>query len=239
MPFLPFAAALTGAVFLVAVLTIARRRLRRAVPATTDAADGSPLAAAPTPVDEAQVPRWRRPSVVAARFETDDTIIVRAQTPGPIESRRAPTVFEASTNATEERMRVRYDGVPLLDRPDDALGLPRADLDTGDEVLVLERDEIWTSVGTPAGVTGWVPTMVLMDGSGWVDDDPEPELQPDAGTARDDQPSLEMLLAAVAAERRAREERLLDVKSREPTPKPAAKPRARPRRASGPAARST
>ena len=29
---------------------------------------------------EADVPRWRRPSVVAARFETDNTVILRAAT---------------------------------------------------------------------------------------------------------------------------------------------------------------
>ena len=203
--------ALAAAVVLFAVLAlvvVARRRRSAANRAETGASAIDLDAPLPAQAAEAQVPRWRRPSVMAARFQTDSTAVVRAAMPDPIAARRAPNVFASGTDIGGERMRLRYDGVPLLDRPDDALGRNWTDLDTGDEVLILERDEIWANVTTPAGATGWVPTMVLADSSTWVDKGPEPEVQPVPEASRDEQPSLEVLLAAIAAERRARQELL-------------------------------
>ena len=57
---------------------------------------------------------------------------------------------------------VRYDGVPLLDRPDDVLGRLMQELDGGDEVEVLGGAEIWTHVRTPNNLVGWVPSMTLV-----------------------------------------------------------------------------
>jgi hypothetical protein len=193
---------------LLALVVVARHRRSAANRAETAGSATDPNAPLPAQVAEAQVPRWRRPSVMAARFQTDSTAVVRAAMPDPIAARRAPNVFAAGNDAGGERMRLRYDGVPLLDRPDDALGRTWTDLDTGDEVLILERDEIWANVTTPAGATGWVPTMVLAASSTWVDEDPEPEIQAAPVAPRDEQPSLEVLLAAIAAERRARQELL-------------------------------
>jgi hypothetical protein len=201
------------------VVVFARRRRAASVagegalaadrlPTDPDANTTYLVAPRPAPGDEALVPRWRRPSVVAARFETDNTIVVRAATVDLGAPTRAPLVFADGARVAGDRMRLRFDGVPLLDQPDEALGRIRADLDTGDEVMVLERDELWTSVTTPAGLTGWVPTMVLADASGWVDVHPTPAIRPDPAEPEDEQPSLEVLLAAVAAERRARHELL-------------------------------
>ena len=57
---------------------------------------------------------------------------------------------------------VRYDGVPLLDRPDDVLGRMMVELDAGDEVEVVGGAEIWTHVRTPNNLVGWVPSMTLV-----------------------------------------------------------------------------
>jgi hypothetical protein len=101
---------------------------------------------------------------------------------------------------------VRYDLVQLLDRPDEALGVPHGELNSGDEVEVLERDAIWTRVQTPGGPAGWVPAMTLAPADALAGG-PEAEmpLAGDIGGAevRDDQQPLETLLA-IAAERRAR-----------------------------------
>ena len=70
---------------------------------------------------------------------------------------------------------VRYDGVPLLDRPDDVLGRLMQELDGGDEVNVLECAEIWTQVRTPDNLVGWVPSMTLVAVSASpAEDVPEP-----------------------------------------------------------------
>jgi len=171
------------------------------------------------PAGEADVPRWRRPSVVAARFETDNTVIQRAATVDQTTGRHAPSVFTDRTTDAGGRMRLRYDAVPLLDRPDDVLARTQAELNAGDEVLVLERGEIWANVTTPAGVMGWVPSMVLVEESEMMDeggsgiaDDPA-TIQPSAEPL-----SLEMLLEAAAARRLAREERLQTIRSAQPDP---------------------
>jgi uncharacterized protein YgiM (DUF1202 family) len=106
---------------------------------------------------------------------------------------------------------VRYDLVQLLDRPDEALGVPQAELDAGDEVEVLERDAIWTRVQTPAGRAGWVPAMTLTSADAFVEEpDGDTPVAPeiDGAPGEGDQPALETLLA-IAAERRAR----IDVQS--------------------------
>jgi hypothetical protein len=217
LPVAPFPVLLAVVAMFAVIAGIRRRRratVEGAVALAVDPPDDPPtlaVAPRPLPVGEEHVPRWRRPSVVAARFDTDNTVTMRAATAGSVAPRRAPNVFTDLTADAGDRMRLRYDGVPLLDQPDDALGRSQADLDTGDEVLILDRDEVWANVTTPAGTTGWVPTMVLADASGWVVEDvvADPGLQgesPGPGLTDDDQPSLEVLLERIAAERRARQE---------------------------------
>lgn len=55
-----------------------------------------------------------------------------------------------------------------------------------------------------------VPAMVLADSSGWVDEevDPGAAIQPESAAPGDEQPSIEVLLERIAAERRARQEGL-------------------------------
>lgn len=150
------------------------------------------------PPVESQVPRWLRPSVRAARFESDH---IKAPRPD-----RARLAFATPGDEVAERFVVRYDLVQLLDRPDEALGIPQGELDSGDEVEVLERDDIWTRVQTPTGRAGWIPAMTLASADALAG-------EPGAGTplaaeideadGQGDQPALETLLA-MAAERRAR-----------------------------------
>lgn len=142
------------------------------------------------------MPRWLRPSVRAAR-------VASTKNPTPRE-RRAPVAFAAPVDGATERLVVRYDLVQLLDRPDEALGMPVGELDTGDEIEVLERVTIWARVRTPADRDGWVPAMTLASADVLS---PEPDGEPAAeemhGVPREaDLPALEDLLA-IAAERRA------------------------------------
>jgi len=136
--------------------------------------------------------------VRAARFESDH---IKAPRPG-----RARLTFAAPGDGGTERLVVRYDLVQLLDRPDEALGIPQAELNAGDEVEVLDRDDIWTRVQTPAGRAGWVPAMTLTSADAFAEEPHgEAQLAPeiDGAEGGGDQPALETLLA-FAAERRAR-----------------------------------
>jgi hypothetical protein len=146
---------------------------------------------------ESQVPRWLRPSVRAARFESDN---VKAPRP-----ERARLAFATPGDEIAERLVVRYDLVQLLDRPDEALGIPHAELNSGDEVEVLERDDIWTRVQTPTGRAGWIPAMPLAS-AGSLAYEPGAETPPaaeiDGASGEGEQSALETLLA-IAAERRA------------------------------------
>jgi hypothetical protein len=74
---------------------------------------------------EANMPRWRRPSLLEAR---------RA------DPSRQASPYRIAMRFTDDRAQspdvrvVRYAVVPLLDRPDEVLGLRVADLENGDEV---------------------------------------------------------------------------------------------------------
>jgi hypothetical protein len=246
VPFAPFLL-LPGLLALLVVVAIARRRRPEAIAVALAASvEGVPtsqpddlttvVTSSVVPAGEADVPRWRRPSVVAARFETDNTVIVRAATVDDAVGRRAPSIFTDQTTVAGDRMRLRFDAVPLLDRPDDVLARIQTDLDAGDEVLVLERGEVWANVTTPAGVVGWVPSMVLVEISEMTEEDDPIGVADDAATVQPaaDPPTLEMLLEAAAARRRAQEDRLQALHSAQDRPPgPAsARPRAKGRKPS-------
>ncbi len=241
MPVAPFLL-VPGLLALLVVVAIARRRRPEEIavaPAASAGAsatmqpDALPRVVTPSvvPAGEADVPRWRRPSVVAARFETDSTVILRAATVHAAVGRHAPSVFTDWSTDAGERMRLRYDAVPLLDRPDDVLARTLIELDAGDEVLVLERSDVWANVSTPAGAVGWVPSMVLVEVSQTADEDEPTAVANDAATVEpaEDPPSLEMLLEAAALRRRAQEERLQAIHAaQDQPPEPAtARPRAK------------
>jgi hypothetical protein len=214
-----FALVLGSAAALVLV-TVALRRRGTALLAETAGAGGVagpelpteavlPVAPGPAPAGDEHIPRWRRPSVAAARFETDATAAVRAAAAASIPPVRPPLVFTEPIDDVAERMLVAYDNVPVLEQPDEALGRTQEELDRGDEVGVLERDSIWVKVRTPTGVIGWVPSMALTAmGAGSAEEDVDPVLglEPEPSPVADESPSLETLLAQIAAERRASQE---------------------------------
>jgi hypothetical protein len=101
---------------------------------------------------EANMPRWRRPSLLEAR---------RADP-----SRQAPT-YRLSMRFHDERATdpdlrvVRYAVVPLLDRPDEVLGIRLSDLESGDEVLPVAAQGAFVQVTCPNGEHGWVHRTTL------------------------------------------------------------------------------
>jgi hypothetical protein len=160
--------------------------------------------AATEPTGEEHVPRWRRPSVTAARFETDTSVAVRAASAASIPPARTPRLFLERIDEVVERMVVRYDSVLLLDRPDEALGRTQEVLDRGDEVGVLDRDEVWANVTTPTGLAGWIPAMALAVPPPVTSAEnlaPSVGFEGESGSAPDDRLALETLLAAIAAAR--------------------------------------
>jgi hypothetical protein len=106
--------------------------------------------------DESGMPRWRRPSLMAARKSdplrsatvnyklTFDSGVV-----GSVEGR--------------ERRRIRYRVVRLLDAPDELRSREIGVLDQGDEVALLERSGSFWLVLCPDGGQGWVHKMTLGD----------------------------------------------------------------------------
>jgi hypothetical protein len=164
---------------------------------------------------DAKLPRWLDPAVAAVRFRSDTTTAARAAiaTAAAARPARLPVVFTAPSDELAERQVIRYDGVPLLDRPDDALGRAQGELETGDEVELIERLEIWSEVRTPSGASGWVPNMTLATPAATAQDDleaPDPTepdpIRPEVATPADEPPPLEALLEAIMAQRLARQD---------------------------------
>jgi hypothetical protein len=103
-------------------------------------------------VPEANMPRWRRPSLLEAR-RSDPT----RQAP----VYRLPMRFsDERTNHPDVRI-VRYAVVPVLDRPDEVLGLKLTDLEVGDEVLAVGASGAFVEVTCPTGEHGWVHRTTL------------------------------------------------------------------------------
>ena len=104
---------------------------------------------------DVDLPRWRRPSLLAARKY--DPLRDRAAT--------ANLTFEShgEPGGARERRLVRYRVVRLLDRPDEMLGVELGTLDEGDEVEILEHRGTYRRVLTPDGREGWVHKMTLGD----------------------------------------------------------------------------
>jgi len=107
----------------------------------------------PTSVDpEANMPRWRRPSLIAARHN-DPT----RQAP----VYRLPMRFlDDRTNHPDLRI-IRYATVPILDRPDEVMGIRLSDLEQGDEVLAVGAAGAFVEVMCASGEHGWVHRTTL------------------------------------------------------------------------------
>jgi hypothetical protein len=104
------------------------------------------------PVDpEANMPRWRRPSLLEARH-ADYTRLVPTH--------RLPMLFGSDSGEVDVRV-VRYAVVPVLDRPDEVLGLRQSDLAAGDEVQVVGTSGAFIEVLCPNGDRGFVHRTTL------------------------------------------------------------------------------
>lgn len=190
------------------------------------------------------LPRWLDPSIAAQRFRTDTTTAARAAAAVAVATApaRLPVVFATPAEGLAERLLVRYDGVPLLDRPDDVLGQTIGELDSGDEVEILERAEIWARVRTPGGTLGWMPSMTLSEiAVAPVAPAAVPGLF-DPPVSQDEQPALEALLAAIAAKRHAQLDPRIGARVEretvvDPVPATAKQPRLRTAPSDRPAAR--
>jgi hypothetical protein len=133
---------------------------------------------------DVNLPRWRRPSLLAAR--KSDPIRNGAE--------HVSLTFDGGGGpaAGAERMEVRYRLVQLLDRPDEILGLVVDSLDQGDQVEVVEHHGTYRRVVTPDGREGWLHRMTLG------------EIVPEATPAHGfDQPGDDVLLNYLAAHARA------------------------------------
>jgi hypothetical protein len=143
---------------------------------------GGPLAVAPAVIGsfgvdpgtggtDVDLPRWRRPSLLAAR-KSDPTRGMDAMAGTHL-------VFAGgAAPAGQERRLVRYRIVRLLDRPDELTANTVGSLDEGDQVAVVEQSGLYRRVETPDGRTGWLHKMTLGDVIG-APDAPEPEIDPD------------------------------------------------------------
>lgn len=159
------AAVSTGTTLALAFLAFGRRRRNdeyddEALAAAAATPYGMPVAVAvPMPRfdpgtggTDVDLPRWRRPSLMAAR-KSD-----------PVRGFDAPArlTFEPSAAGVDgERRRVRYRLVRLLDSPDELTGLTVDTVDAGDEVAVVESSGLYRRVVTPDGRTGWLHKMTL------------------------------------------------------------------------------
>jgi hypothetical protein len=147
------------------------------------AADAARLTAVPaatlvppaTTVDESQLPRWRRPSLLEAR-KADPLRTAGADTHQSFDHGGVGTLDG------RERRRIRYRVVRLLDAPDELLSSEIGLLDEGDEVELLERSGGYWLVLCPDGGRGWLHRMTLGDvvedsvGLPLDDDDLTPDL---------------------------------------------------------------
>ena len=101
---------------------------------------------------EANMPRWRRPSLLEAR-RADPLRVAHAY--------RLPMRFtDDRANSPEVRV-VRYAVVPLLDRPDEVLGVRLSDLESGDEVIGVGASGGFVEVDCPNGEHGWIHRTTL------------------------------------------------------------------------------
>jgi hypothetical protein len=162
------------------------------------------VATAPPPVvpyidpAEADMPRWRRPSVKAARVGSPAAAAAAA--------RRPARAFSAPPAADVERFVVRYDAVSLLTEPDEVFGRYVAELDAGDEVEAIGQHALWLQIRTPSGAVGWLPRMTVASPA--VGEEQEtvglPESEPAVVAPAEpeaEESDLDSLLAAIVAER--------------------------------------
>jgi hypothetical protein len=118
---------------------------------------------------EANMPRWRRPSLLEAR-RSDPTRVAPPT--------RMPMRFGEGDSSNLDIRVVRYAVVPVLDRPDEVLGLRLSDLGSGDEVQVIGASGAFLEVLCPNGDQGYVHrTTVGQQGAAGIQDGMQPVSQ--------------------------------------------------------------
>ena len=127
-----------------------------------------PRALPSTAEPDAALPRWRRPSLLAAR---------KADPLRSASVERAPLTFDHGLVGPVEgyeRRLIRYVAVRLLDAPDELRSTEIGSLGKGDEVQLLERSGTYWLVLCPDGRQGWIHKMTLGD---VVGEEPAPTAQ--------------------------------------------------------------
>jgi hypothetical protein len=124
---------------------------------------GPAVAVLEVPLNEAHIPRWRRPSLKAARqtserYPTTERVAVRFETP-PADG--------------ADRRQVVYRLVRVGSQPDEFAGEELGRIDRGDEVEVIDRQGAYLLVQTPDGVTGWVHRTTLRAPDRSLEDGPD------------------------------------------------------------------
>jgi hypothetical protein len=119
-------------------------------PTPLDPAAGKAEATAPAHDPEALIPRWRRPSLQAARQSS----YAEAGTGRP------PLRFEAGVVVGALRV-VAYRLVFVSDRPSDYEAVELGRLDRGDHVDLLRIENGFALVKAPDGMRGWVEAATL------------------------------------------------------------------------------
>jgi hypothetical protein len=138
------------------VLAAAAARGSGVVATSTLTHDGRAVVPPPMLEPDAELPRWRRPSLLQAR-KADPLRNAIAVAPlsfdhglvGPVEGR--------------ERRLIRYTAVRLLDAPDELRSAATGSLTQGDEVQLLEKSGTYWLVLCPDGRQGWIHKMTLGD----------------------------------------------------------------------------
>ena len=143
--------ATTIGVGLLLAFVILTRRRRRAAAVVAGNASGAmdpptPVVPAAAPIGEANIPRWRRPSLQAAR---------EAPSLG-LEPPHAAVSFRYPPAEGVERRRVGYRLVRVASIPDELAGDEVARLDRGDEVELIRSAGAYWLVLTPSGAEGWI-----------------------------------------------------------------------------------
>jgi hypothetical protein len=134
-----------------ATLAFAATLAGRGLPLTPDEiAEGKVEAPPLAPDPEALIPRWRRPSLQAARQSS-------YAEPG---SGRPPLRFEAGAVVGALRV-VGYRLVFVSDRPTDNEAIELGRLDRGDHVDLLRLENGFALVKAPDGLRGWVDASTL------------------------------------------------------------------------------
>lgn len=106
-----------------------------------------------TSPDEANMPRWLRPTLREQRQWSDRQASAAA---------RDPERFESAARPGIDRRTIGYRLVRLSDGPDDLRSSEIGRLDRGDEVEIIGDFAGFLQVRTPSGLEGWVPRIAIV-----------------------------------------------------------------------------